>query len=412
MSKKLSKTNKIICILIGAAIAILANAIFLIKLSTSKPAIAFYNVSEKTIAATLNIVEKNTGKTYESVILDSTKPLSLQMKKTKGCQFIIAKNDCDVEEFAQKSKKVKPVPAAYLSDMPMTIAHTVKTSKNTIKQIPLLYDFYQIDVHYPLYMETKIENLNVWNDLVKIAEKEKPYTRSTISFGGNDDLDFLNFVGVLIESQYSYKEYYKILNQLYEAYSKDSEDGFTDYKNLKSALETLTERGSSIEGIAQLLRRLSAKGIFDFDLVKFGPETGFVYANNNQCGFFFTTLSQHRTIDRNIISNYKTVYCPSVTVNDERMFLAPEICLLPLNNSKKSRGLIVDLCDRNQYELSSATGLAPVNKSCMTADRQADDVRYWLAASSGPLKPLSAALPSYEARKYVTEYITNFVLNK
>lgn len=409
--KNKSIFKKTIPAAIFVAVVIIVIAIFISAKST-KNSIAFYNVPDKVVSSVISVVERTSGKEFETVLLDSTKPLSVQVKQAAKCKFIIAVNDCDVEEFSAKSSKIKSIPAAYLSDMPSTIGQSVNKSKNTIKHVPLLYDFYQIDVHYPLYLETKTQNLNTWNDLIKTAEKEAPYTRSPIAFGGNDDLDFLNFAGVLIESQYSYKEYNKILIGLYEAYKKDSYDGFEDYKNLKTALDKMTEKGNTLDGIGQLINRMAKKGVFDKDLVRYGPETGFVYANNNQCGFFFTTLSQHRTIDSNFISNYKSVYCPSLSVDDERMFLAPEICLLPLSNTKRNCNLIAELCDRKQSELSTSTGLAPVNKNCMTADRQADDVRYWLAASSGPLKPLSAALPSYEARKFATEYITSFVLNK
>ena len=39
--------------------------------------------------------------------------------------------------------------------------------------------------------------------------------------------------------------------------------------------------------------------------------------------------------------------------------------------------------------MSRATGLAPVFAQCRTPDRQADDVRYWVAATNAPLAGLS-----------------------
>ena len=42
-----------------------------------------------------------------------------------------------------------------------------------------------------------------------------------------------------------------------------------------------------------------------------------------------------------------------------------------------------------QEKLCAQTGFAPVLAQCKTVDRQADDARYWVAATNPPLQGLS-----------------------
>ena len=75
--------------------------------------------------------------------------------------------------------------------------------------------------------------------------------------------------------------------------------------------------------------------------------------------------------------------------------------------NKHIQTFVKNLSNSLQTELSIKTGLSPVQKNCQVPDHQADDVHYWIAASKGPLQPLTCAIPSYQIQNQVATYIKN-----
>lgn len=77
--------------------------------------------------------------------------------------------------------------------------------------------------------------------------------------------------------------------------------------------------------------------------------------------------------------------------------------------AQKNNNCITDLAaaisNSKQELLCKETGLAPVQKNSQVPDHQADDVRYWLAASLGPATPLAGYLPDTQCQNLVAELI-------
>ena len=113
------------------------------------------------------------------------------------------------------------------------------------------------------------------------------------------------------------------------------------------------------------------------------------------------------TVVKKLVEQYG--YSLSVSATTRRKFTAQEYCIIALDNSEDTLSVIADFCNLKQSEISRATGLSPVQKSCQTADKQADDVRFWLTASSGPLPPLSTALPETQALSYAAESLRSLL---
>ncbi len=105
---------------------------------------------------------------------------------------------------------------------------------------------------------------------------------------------------------------------------------------------------------------------------------------------FFTTLSVHRTYDPMAVSRFSTIYVPSKNEAGLRHFTATTTYVVPLTTSQNVEYIIEQLVEtETQTTLSQITGLAPVLANCHTPDQQADDARYWVAATNSPLAGLS-----------------------
>ena len=116
-----------------------------------------------------------------------------------------------------------------------------------------------------------------------------------------------------------------------------------------------------------------------------------------------------------MIKNWKIIsWYPSLTsifANVERTFSAPIIMAIPYSKNKIAMDSIKKLATvEYQERLSIKTGLAPVQKNCAIPDRQADDVRYWVAASEVPFVGLSeAAFTDAKTRKMFADILRMYL---
>jgi len=404
-SKKLS-LNQLILVGIAGAVLILAISFLIIFTITYKPTIGFYNVSETVQNSILtNLTEASKSKRkFNTIVLDGSIPLSTQESTVKKCKILFVTKDCDTVEFS-KNKIIKTLPQKLLQEMPNTIATSVPAKNKQISYVPILYDFYQIDVNYDFFKKTGIKNIDYWTDIEKALKLEKKTVKYPLVFDGKDNNTLLCVLGMLIEANSTPEEYNKILNRLYEAFKNDP----LNYTGIIPEINSLNENSQAFRNAVAILRKLNSEKILSSDIYNLKKGDSTLYANNQLCGFYFTTLSDHRLIDNQVINNYKSIYTPSYKDNFKRMFPAPEIDVMCLKKGKKYINLIKNLAVYEQTGLSTFAGLAPANRECTPADIQASDVRYWLAASSGPLIPLGGAFPSEQAKYIAASHLQTLI---
>lgn len=414
MSKKekkgkvhLSRLQKIF--IFGSAGIILIGAVLIIVLSiaTKHPKLAFYNVPEKTqeiIAKQLNERQRvRQEKSFEIINLDKKLPLSLQEKALKKADLVIATNDYNTKAFFNTNKNIKALPAEYAEGMPSATIQTLETTNNTIKYVPVLYDFYELDVNYSLYTEKNIQNISLWSDLVNFAQVSKGSVPAPFLITGAEDEKIINTFGMIVEALYGYDELQKIEDQIYSAFKKDLYLNSANNEVLAKTVSELTSGDNAFNNTALTLIKMQNSELLHNNYKSFVNQDFKFFMEDHLCAAAFTSLSEHRTISHNALKEYKSIYTPGITANQDRKFLAPQIVAASCN--KKFNDYTRYLCETKQTELCTATGLAPVQKSCSVPDVQADDVRYWLAASAGPIMPLSASVPSEKAKKILAQYI-------
>lgn len=374
--------------------------------------VAFYNIPEAYEVEIKNQLESS----YEGVFFsyfdfNSSLPLSEQTdffkKELKNTSLIFAKTDADNIDFSESSKLVKKVSSEYLNGMPLSVISTINREENKIARIPFLYDMAEIDVEYNYYKKSSVKELNLWNDLVQVAQDEQKIVDTPIVFGYKDDAILLDIFGQLSEVFSLYEESEALYNSLYEIFKDYRKNGQDELKKISEVFKT---NKAAEETIFQLRRMMTAKnGVIKNYVRELTNTDALFYAENSLCGIYFTSLSGHRKIAQNAVSNFKSIYYPSVSATTRRKFTAQEYCIIALDNSEDTLSVIADFCNLKQSEISRATGLSPVQKSCQTADKQADDVRFWLTASSGPLPPLSTALPETQALSYAAESLRSLL---
>ena len=411
-----SKTKKIILISSSIFCAVLICTALILKSSAASESnlIAFYRVPEKVQTAVIDLVNKKAeteNKTFEALLLDNSKSLESQSKIIKKCSCLIYTNDSVSEKFLNTT--ALPVDLSVAGGFPSSIVNSLKIEENTsksektVKIIPFLYDFYEIDINYPLYTKAGIDSVDVWEDLIVCAYKEKPLTPAPMLLPFATDAEFLNCVGMIAEALCGYEEYEKMIEEFRIASEAEAsvEESEADFTSLHRVLETLTAEdkilGSTLEEIKSLLR----SGIIPRNALTFSDEDVFFYMDNELSGVNFTKLSQHRKVSKQAANHLISVYCPSVEATPERKFSADCICVSALKKNKNALRFVGLLSDDWQNELATKTGLAPVQKNSLVPDHQADDVRFWLAASKGPVLPLARVFFTPEQQQFAATYL-------
>ncbi len=390
-------------IIAGAAVVAAAAAAAVLCEILRKPSVSFYNIDARTQAAITKQIQQiqngNRKKEFRTVTLDSSVPLSAQKKIWRKTGIIFAALDYDCEAMFRSDRKISGLPASVLGGMPTTTVNSVPSSGGTVPFVPLLYDFYQVDVNYPVFVSSRIDNINVWDDFISFAEKSKLRVSVPLVFPGRNHSEFLNIFGMITEATSGYRALAEIQSQLYNAFTEDKKNrNQSENTAVTEKVYEFAEKNTAFRKTAGIIRfmrkeKLVPENIRDFPLtdMKF-------FMDQNLPAAAFIKLSEHRSMDRSALENFKSVYCPGTELTAARKFPAAMICAAAVKKDKRTAEIIRQLASSGQTALALESGLAPVQKNCRIPDKQADDVRYWLAASDGPQMYLSAALPSAEAR--------------
>ncbi|MCQ2591189.1 MAG: hypothetical protein MJ188_00265 [Treponema sp.] len=427
----MKKINPLFVIFLGILLIVISTGAVIggISIAQYNPKIAFYNVDpqiQKSILNSLNEEFKNNKKPFVPLVLNSEISIGKQEKQfkrdLKKCKLLIAENDMELMEFCQNSTLIQKMSGNLVEGMPSSIINpesrcivystekateTEKTIDSTfVKTVPLLFDFYQIDVNYPIYKDLNAANIVTWADYIDFCEKAKKSGITSINLNGKDEANFLNFFGTVAEALISQEKYTAVLNKLYDAYKKTSHFDFSNDNAFEKCLTNLTSQSAfkenpqepSLYPVVQELKQLFNRNILPQNFENTSTESFYLQLNENMCASAFLKLSDHRKIQRTNIQNYKSIYCPSIDYTTNRRFCAPEIIAASLTKDKAAQEMIKWLCVNDQTRISTETGLSPVQKNCMVADQQSGDVRYWLAASQGPVFPFTAAIPAKDAQ--------------
>ena len=387
-----NKSVKIIVFSALAALILLFAIIFAAGTHSKKQVLGFYRTSPKVQAAVISVLEANDNSKIQIINFDDEKTLDEQKNLLNKCSLLIFTNDAESQNYLEKKSKALSI--SFTEGFPSSIISSLTISeKNTVKILPFLYDFYEIDVHYPTFLKSGQKNVDVFLDLIELAWREKDSTRAPLLIPIANDSLFLDYVGVIAEALCGYEAYENMIKEMMAFGTGTGKEDFQE--TLTKYLEENQPLGKAAAEIKSLLR----SGILPRESLKLNEKDILFYLENELCGIAFTSLSQHRQIPSRSAANYTSIYCPSTEFTPERKFAAVQFSVTALKSKKSTEKLIKNLVTSYQNTLATESGLAPVQKNSAVPDHQADDVRFWLAASKGPVMPLSRTMNAVQAEQ-------------
>lgn len=392
MNKSIS-LKKIAIITSLAIIALIFILLLILSISSRKPIAAFYGISEaniKGISEVLQTTHKRKNKKsapYEILILDDSHSLANAIKKSKKKpDLLFIYNGANAESAVTLSiKKKLGFSTSILDGMTSSVKQAAGTFNQKVYGIPLLIDNYEVDVNLAKFNESKIHNINTLSDLENLGKISKSSTMAPVIFAAGDDSSLINVFAGLVEatSGKAALESAKLRIRQSIKIGKSSQSAF--FELLK---DLCAPEGEFYEAY-KLLNDWMTYGIVPKNLYEMQFRDINSFMNSNLSAICFMTLSQHRMIQRKTISKFSSIYIPGKETSTDRNFQAPIILSIPLKKNKIVSKSLELMSDSLQSDLSAKTGLAPVQANCSTPDHQADDVRYWIAASGTPVPAFS-----------------------
>ena len=420
--KQSNKLFKIIIVIVAILLLLLIGGLLLLSLSNRKPAAAFYGISEKTREVIVNnlqktgIARKNGKEPYEIVILDDSKPLENALKSVRKIDILFVHDGLNAERIYKniQEKDLGFIKDIALNGMSTSIKQTAPTYTDNkyinvipsnisevkrneyiennrihtkVCAIPMLSDNFEIDVKYQNFKDSKINGINVLKDIETLSDYNKKVSRTPILFAGGDDEELINVYGALTEALCGLDKWNQAVNEIKKATDLKKKSNIS----VSDIAENLIKEGNALYDAHQLLKTWISAGYIPKNMIQLNKKDVKAYVYAEDTAIVFMTLEEHRTYDEKIISKYRSIYYPGATMTPKRSFTAPVIMALSLSKDSMSRKSITQLTRDLQSQLSSGTGLAPALANCSVPDKQADDARYWIAASEKPVPAMSDA---------------------
>ena len=374
------KKTKVIIPIIFIALILVIVGFFL--LSPQKYTVALYNIGErqqKGLEKALTQIAQENSLSIQFIQYDSEKKLSSQIPFAKKPAIIFTSSGFAVESAIGKASKKAALPKELSKGFTSSMTGAVKQSGEGITALPVLSGHFELDIDTQEFKKSKVTKINTWGDVKEFMIGQKTSNNYPMVLAGANPDFFLDFVGAVAESldgADSYKEAVKIIAEVSDP--------------AKAANALCDKASAPLASTVALLKDLYKFGLIHPGSFAFTNADIEAMALNRQASVLFMSLENHRDMTVNSISHYSSSYIPSEHGANARVFTGKIYYAVPMYKSAQSEKLLTALVSKAQQEqLSQATGIAPVLKQSRTPDKQSDDARFWIAATTVPLAGLS-----------------------
>ena len=287
-----------------------------------------------------------------------------QKEQLKKYDLIISWEGSFTKKIESSSKTIPP---KILSKIPLSL------SSKSNKSLPILLDHYEVLYYNKTASKELTHYPSTYEQFEKYLYDMLDYVFVPFFTYGGDDKTLLAFISALIESKGGYDSYSNFVSILNSNYS------FDELLNIPFGANN--SKSLCLKDILDDLKKWKKDGIIHplWFNSKFGDLEYFM--NLNQIAVAFTSLSDHRKMNYNLIKDYTANEFPKSFDKNFHGLIAPTLLAMQIKDTKITREIILSLISENiQENLSSETNLSPTNSVATPVDKQADDVRFWTAA--------------------------------
>lgn len=383
---KINPKNKKILICVAAAIILLLGAGAAVIFTPPKSyTVAFYKVEENQKNGIKSTIEQIAEKQKLEIVFkeyDSDKSLKDQLLLAKKPNIIITTSGYGVEMAAEKASSKASISRDLIQEMTSSMRNAAISAESGdgLAAIPFLSSHFEVDIDTVDFRNSNTKKINTWNDVEKFMREQKTKKEAPLVFAGGNNDSFLNTVGALAESLDGTESY----NEAVEIIAKNEKNP------ARTAAKLCDEPDSPLATTVKMLSTWYKHGLIHPGAFSFQKNDVEAFAASRLSSVLFMSLENHRSFSQKAISRFTSIYFPSELGANSRIFTGTIYYAVPMIKSKKTETLIKYLVSTEiQENLSRSTGIAPVLAQCRTPDKQANDARYWIAATTTPLPGLA-----------------------
>ena len=390
----------LICLALILTAGITLACIFIAKNQNQKKniTIAFFDTDSSVETAVNKVAEAFAGENelkINIISLNHESPLSSQIKKAKP-DVIFApagyaqKSALEASESLNKKAKTG-IKSQALEGLFSSMRESTITKDGLAVALPLVFDNFEINIEKSAFYMSGMKSIASWDDITEFSkiQQKKPETglQYPVSLAGAEPVLLLDFFGALGEAFEGIEAYNKAAEILIKA-SEDAAAG-KDFDANKIANDLFVVPDAPLAYPLYYINQYRKNNYLTPAFRQLINSDINAYIQQRLTNVFFTTLSIHRTYDVRAIERYSSIYIPSKNRPEQRHFTATITYAIPSSKKANTQKLMEYLLTaETQGRLSQITGLAPVLANCPTPDQQADDARFWVAATSAPVAGL------------------------
>lgn len=267
------------------------------------------------------------------------------------------------------------------SDVFNKLPKSIRRAEKNI--LPVLLDNYEIAYSKNLLKELDYKiptNLVELDDLLK---KCKSHVFSPFFCAGKDNKTLFALISCFVESFGGKKSYEKFVEVI------SSEKNLSFEELLDVQLNEGEKNGEfTLRDILDLFKNWQQNEIIHPNWFSATKSDLTYFLQEEQIGVIFLPLSEHRTIDRKLISKFEVSRFPVINQRIDHCLIAPSVVAIKNTKNEAFDYFIENLVnDKVQTQLSKNSKWGPVSLKSQSYDRQADDVRFWASSCKGGQTP-------------------------
>lgn len=347
--------------------------------------IGFHNISDTQKENFIELISKNYSTenkklNIEFISISENQLIKNEKNPSKLVDILITRNSKLVSTLSTQSIEAD---IKNMNTMPSSIRKIAYKNKKPYLT-PLLLDHLEVAYLSSELNKTSSLEPRSLNTLLEIALEMKKRYSYPIFLAGGEQYDLILFITALIESLTGDSGYTYFCDTLSKTTS------FTDSLSIQLNDEY------TFKDVLDILITWKDKGLLFPEWFNMTHKDLLSFIESKQAPIIFMPFSVHRTIPNKAISTYSSLFMPSGLRTSSRSLIAPTICALQFSNKQNSNGIVPqDIITyltniKTQEQLSTLTGLAPVSSNCKVPDKQAYDVRLWVASTHRPLNDIAS----------------------
>lgn len=358
--------------------------------------IGFYDIPKEYVSAIESLSTKDPLPKARFVVLSDKDALSTRL--SRKVDVLVTWNGALTGDLSAKAKAISPsVRARFPSSITSSPFYAVRSESGAaeFRVMPIALDHFETSYFTVLQKRTGQKYPETLSQLEAYAAGCKTLIENPLICAGANDDNLYGLISVIIESLAGQAGYVDFVARMK---AMEKTDGIDRLLSLPVGGDAPS--GTTFAAVLGRIKRWQQRSLILPEWYKAGERVVSVTMEDNHAAVVFMSLREHREKPFPAIKYFQANQFPPET-GKSRAVVEPSVCAMVFRATEPARVFLARLSsEAGQEALSSATKLGPATLRGEAFDVQADDARYFAAATpGGPVPDIGRAAFKDKARR-------------